>query len=395
MFSRYQRVLFLCCVVCTTQYVTGNFSDGETPLIKYNIYNVGHDRESNAIFIEKKSNLIKWIENSAELMHNPKAVFGSELQSKMDNIIQTKHYNYIIKRIHKLSQMRASSLSDMKNYHTLNHVYTVKNIYNNTIYYHVECPGYGVQIKVDLDEGGVKEPKSIKLRCQYFRILVRVTLEVFRVDFFKFVELPSEVVQDNDIVVYGDTIIRDSDILKFAFVNKTHSINYNRRHQYKCKTFVQNKTINNIAHLYNSNVHILNDNIFCITQKPLSTSALLKKFNCTNDLWFTLLHELSHYFISPCHIDIELLKSFSTSRSLDFKSYVSLVQMWKSNDYNYHCQKQTDVTPQPVHVSSALPQLNTTHDTSVNKSIETTSSWITQMMDNNETVTSTQTPLYS
>lgn len=290
----------------------------------------------NEISIDGNSSLIKWIQNSMRLMegHGAGDVFYSKEYEAEHYKSQKSHYKYVYRRVKDLSIMSKFANDYLLWYYaTNNNIKYIKNILNNTIYYHVECPDHALNINLIVN-GQLNKLNKVIEKCENFRWIVKKVLSEFKLNMFEFIELPSEVMDNNMFVKYNDKRILTESILNFAFVNKTHNFFYYKEKKFMCKEFV-NSTL---AHVFGSSIHINANYNYCVTYKPYAKNYLYSRFKCI-DLFFLLAHELAHYFISDCHIEIPFLQQFSYSmqRSLDKKSQQLMVETWQSANKNLHC----------------------------------------------------------
>lgn len=320
--------------------------------------------QTNDISINSNIDLMKWLTNSMKIMDGDVSGVSNMYDHRKHYRAEIFHYKHINKRINQLlEKSKRSQISNVSNnarmYSYLNNIWYIKNILNNTIFYHVECPSEKLNLFTIRDEKKEKYT-TITKKCEIFRWIVHKALNVFKENMFEFVELPSEVMNDNLFVIYNNKKILTRHILNFAFVDPRHHVYYYSDKQYLCTKFTTSEISSGVAHLIGSSIHLNANNVYCITEIPYPREVLAQKYGCENDLFFVLLHELSHFFISSCHSDVEFLKEYTTQRSLDESSYKMMMQTWKSENTSIHCTFTSPfTTTTPSNLTPTQPQTQT------------------------------------
>lgn len=290
------------------------------------------------VVIESSSGLVQYLTDSIKILdHEDTQIFTSKAQSDKHMEDKRAHYNYIYKRIRDLARINNIDEYMPWFYPLNNRLSYVKHALNNTIYYHVECPNFSV--KIDVIFSGKNHPiHTVRSKCEYFRWVVKKALGIFNEDkMFKFIEIPSEAMDNNIFVRYdGQKALLDS-VLNFAFVNASHNLFYYKNRQFRCDELASDNDSISVAHLSASSIHINEKPKYCITDVPYGRNILTQKFNCSHDLFFVLAHELAHYFISECHIDIPLLRTFSMERKLDPLSLSLMKKTWEQTNTQLYC----------------------------------------------------------
>lgn len=305
-------------------------------------YNRGIDMETN-------TGLMQYINNSMQMMdHDGVSIFTTSAQVEEHNANRHAHYRYIYKRIKDIAVLHSEAEYTPWHIPMNNRIFYVKHFHNNTIYYHVECPNFSVNIDI-IFSGKKYKIHSVRDKCEYFRWIVRKAIGIFNEDgMFKFIELPSEVMDNNIFVKYGGEKVLLDYVLNFAFVNSTHNLFYYRERQFKCDNLMDNKDGISVAHLSGSSVHINNSPNYCITDVAYDKKNLAQQFNCSYDLFFVLVHELAHYFISECHINIPLLKTFTMERKLNARSLELMKNTWDNANPQMHCYYDLSQNIKPI-----------------------------------------------
>lgn len=247
---------------------------------------------------------------------------------------QNKHFNHIRNERTNTRHRPPSIVKNIQS--TLNRFRAIKER-DNVIIYHVECPGDSVKMKVIIQGVLRKNLHDVELKCNYFRLGVRNALERFNYKKnFTFLEIPSEwLAHKYPYILIDETIVPTIEILNFAFTPPRHNnYYYTEALVHECKHF--KKDI--IAHQVDFQFH-LNQNItYCINDVFSHFTSLL--FGCDHDLFYVLLHELSHFFISSCHssfINTLNVDRTSNDRDLSPKSRELFERAWEKESLTLMC----------------------------------------------------------
>lgn len=222
---------------------------------------------------------------------------------------------------------------------TRERISTIKNIYNNTILFHIECPCDG---DIILIRGASAAKIGLTQRCHSFRHAVLRAIDAFAIGIYNFVELPSEWMRNA-----GKTIIIDGyevevrHILNFGFVDKKrHYLFYGSdAMRQPCP-----REIGEASHQIGFNIHLNTESTFCIYYDDHDRDS--ERFYCEKDLIATVFNEMANFLISDCEIPgLASMRHDVDTSILDERSVNQMLITWQTEKTQRFCKNETGDPP--------------------------------------------------